>query len=94
MKRALIEDSSAILSTPALVLLGASAVTAACHSLPAGNPAQDPRAAIARVVDAYEAAWNTHDASAVGAFYTHDADIAMGSGPTTVGRQADRKSVV
>lgn len=39
-------------------------------------------------VGAYERAWNSHDASRVAAFYTHDADMVMGNGPQISGREA------
>jgi uncharacterized protein (TIGR02246 family) len=42
-------------------------------------------------IRAYELAWSSHDASSVGAFYTHDADMVMGNGPRIVGREAIKK---
>jgi len=39
-------------------------------------------------VRAYERAWNSHDASRLAAFYTHDADMVMGNGPWISGREA------
>jgi uncharacterized protein (TIGR02246 family) len=39
-------------------------------------------------VQAYGRAWNSHDGSAVAAFYTHDADMVMGNGPRIEGREA------
>jgi uncharacterized protein (TIGR02246 family) len=39
-------------------------------------------------IQAYGSAWNSHDASRVGAFYTHDADMVMGNGPLVSGREA------
>jgi uncharacterized protein (TIGR02246 family) len=39
-------------------------------------------------VEAYEDAWNSHDAAAVAAFFTHDADMVMGNGPRIEGREA------
>jgi uncharacterized protein (TIGR02246 family) len=42
-------------------------------------------------VRAYERAWNSHDAGRVAAFYTHDADMAMGNGPWISGREAIRE---
>lgn len=68
--------------TASLVLLvsGIDAVeqSASAQSL------QDVRA----LVRAYEGTWNTHDASRVAAFYTHDADMVMGNGPRISGREA------
>jgi uncharacterized protein (TIGR02246 family) len=39
-------------------------------------------------VDAYQRAWNTHQASAVAAFFTQDADLILGNEPRIVGREA------
>ncbi len=60
---------------------------------PVGESAQHAAAdeALTRVrpqVDAYERAWNSHDAGAVAAFFTHDADMVMGNGPRIEGREA------
>ena len=33
------------------------------------------------MVERYVAAWNTHDANALGDFFTRDADMIMGTGP-------------
>lgn len=46
------------------------------------------QADVRALVRAYERAWNTHDASRVAAFYTHDADMVMGNGPRISGREA------
>ena len=51
-------------------------------------PPQDPSQALRQMVQAYQTAWNTHDAAAVVAFYTEDADQVMQGGATTVGREA------
>ena len=45
-------------------------------------------AAVRAQVEAYERAWNTHDATAVAAFYSQDADMVMGNGPRIIGRAA------
>lgn len=39
-------------------------------------------------VDAYQRAWNTHQESAVAAFFTQDADLIIGNGPRKVGQEA------
>jgi uncharacterized protein (TIGR02246 family) len=39
-------------------------------------------------VEAYERAWNTHQASAVATFFTQDADMIFGNGPRIAGREA------
>lgn len=39
-------------------------------------------------VEAYERAWNSHDARSVAAFFTADADMVMGNGPRIEGREA------
>lgn len=39
-------------------------------------------------VEAYQQAWNTHQASAVATFFTPDADMIIGIGPRVVGREA------
>jgi uncharacterized protein (TIGR02246 family) len=43
-------------------------------------------------VDAYVKAWNTHQASAVAAFFTKDADMIIGNGPRIVGREGIQNS--
>lgn len=43
-------------------------------------------------VEAYRRAWNTHDPSAVAAFFTEDADFVMGNLPLRRGRQEIRDS--
>jgi uncharacterized protein (TIGR02246 family) len=44
--------------------------------------------AIQARIDAYRAAWDTHDASAVSAFFSDDADMVMGNQPEAIGRRA------
>ena len=39
-------------------------------------------------VDAYQRAWNDHQASAVAAFFAQDADLIFGNEPRIVGREA------
>lgn len=45
---------------------------------------------VRRVVERYEHVWNTHDASAVAAFFEEDADMLFGNGPLLRGRKAIR----
>jgi len=54
-----------------------------------GQTARDSIALRARI-NAYRTAWNTHDASAVSAFFSDSADFVMGNQPEAVGRQAIR----
>lgn len=44
--------------------------------------------AVSAEIDAYRHAWDTHDASALGAFFADDADLVMGNQPEARGRQA------
>ena len=37
-------------------------------------------------IEDYQKVWNTHQASAVAAFFTEDADMIIGNGPRIVGR--------
>lgn len=41
-------------------------------------------------VESYRKVWDTHDASAVAAFFTEDADFVMGNQPLKRGRQEIR----
>ncbi len=50
--------------------------------------AEELRPGIRAFVDAYEDAFNSHDAFAVSAFYRDDADVIVRNGPVTHGRQA------
>lgn len=45
-------------------------------------------AALRGHIDAYKTAWNSHDASALSAFFNDRADLVMGNQPEAVGRQA------
>ncbi|MEJ2152576.1 MAG: SgcJ/EcaC family oxidoreductase [Gemmatimonadota bacterium] len=49
---------------------------------------QDAADAVRAWVEAYEKAWNTHEAFAVAAFFSEDADFIVGNGPRIVGRDA------
>jgi uncharacterized protein (TIGR02246 family) len=69
-------------------------VAASLVLLVSGGEAVEQTASAQSLVDvraqvrAYERAWNSHDASRVAAFYTHDADMVMGNGPRISGRAA------
>jgi len=65
----------------ACILLGGVASVAAAQS---SAPPQD----LTETVNRYVAAWNTHDASVLAAFFTADADMIMGNGPILSGRSA------
>ena len=45
----------------------------------------DVSSALRNRVEAFQAAWNSHDAAGVAAFFTDDADQIMGDGATTSG---------
>ncbi|MFQ5891066.1 MAG: YybH family protein [Gemmatimonadota bacterium] len=49
---------------------------------------QDTASSVRAWIDAYEKAWNAHDASAVASFFSEDADFIAGNGPWIVGREA------
>lgn len=73
----------------------ALAASAAATLVPTVMSAQAPAAdsvAVAARIDAYTIAWNTHDPSAVAAFFTEDADFVMGNQPAAVGRPAIQES--
>ena len=72
-----------------MAVLAASAVAALAPGVIGAQTKEDSLAVGARI-DAYRAAWNTHDASAVAAFFTEDADFVMGNQPAAVGRRAIR----
>jgi|GEM_PF-872782 len=48
----------------------------------------DDLVALRKRVEAYKKVWNTHDASALAAFFTEDADMIMYNVPAMQGRQA------
>lgn len=48
----------------------------------------DPSNELHARVDAYQRAWNTHQGSAVAAFFTQNADMIVGNSPRMVGREA------
>ncbi len=72
------------------VALAASALATLVPDVMAAQTAEDSAAVAARI-DAYRTAWDTHDASAVAAFFTEDADFVMGNQPAAVGRPAIRE---
>lgn len=61
-------------------------LTSSPNVVPAQTP--DPSQALRSRVQAFQTAWNSHDAAAVAAFFTDDADQIMGDGPTTRGLPA------
>ena len=69
-------------------------VASSCVLLVSGGEAGEQTASeqsmtdVRAVVRVYERAWNSHDASAVAAFYASDADMIMGNGPRIAGREA------
>ena len=50
--------------------------------------ATDPSQALKQRVAAFQAAWNTHDAAAVTAFFSSDGDLIVEDGPVVQGRTA------
>ncbi len=58
--------------------------------VPGAAPAQaaEDSVAVRAWIDAYVAAWDTHDASVLADFFTDDAYFAMGNQPAARGRQA------
>jgi uncharacterized protein (TIGR02246 family) len=58
---------------------------------PVPAPGQDAGGGVRAFVDAYEKTWNTHEPSAVAAFFSEDADFIVGNGPRIVGRAAVEK---
>jgi uncharacterized protein (TIGR02246 family) len=71
----------------ALVVLAAGALASLTPAVIGAQTAEDSVAVRAQV-EAYGRAWDTHDPSALGAFFTEDADVVMGNQPAAVGRQA------
>ena len=53
---------------------------------------EDPGEDLQSLLKAYEAAWNTHEASSVAAFFSREADMVMGNLPTANGRNAIQAS--
>jgi uncharacterized protein (TIGR02246 family) len=75
-----------------LLVVAAAAVTICAFAVPssieAAAQAAGGSAAVRARVEEYRRAWNRHDASAVAAFFTEDADLVMGNLPARRGRQA------
>lgn len=77
---------TASLALVTLTSLAAAPVSMLAAQTPAASDALRAR------VEAYQTEWNTHDAAAVAAFFTDDADMIMGNLPIARGRQAIRDS--
>ena len=71
---------------PAAVVV-AGAVIAALPRVVAAQTLEDS-VAVRALVEAYRTTWDGHDASALAAFFTQDADMIMGNGPVSLGRGA------
>jgi uncharacterized protein (TIGR02246 family) len=69
------------------VIVCAAGLLDACAA-PEPETKEDARDGVRAWVDAYEEAWNTHDASALATFFSDDADMIIGNGPKVVGRAA------
>ena len=84
-------NRSSILRLAGLVVVSATAVAASAFmpglSRVAAAQDVDDSATIRARVEAYRGTWNTHDASALAAFFTEDADFVMGNLPSVRGRQ-------
>jgi uncharacterized protein (TIGR02246 family) len=74
------------LTVPALCAAGGLAPGATSAQTAADSVALRAR------IEAYRTVWNTHDASALSAFFSDSADLVMGNQPEAVGRQAIRES--
>ncbi len=70
-----------------MTVLGLCAAGGLAPGATSAQAATDSVALRARI-DAYRTVWNTHDASAVSAFFSENADFVMGNQPEAVGRQA------
>ena len=82
---------SAMLRLVRLVVVSATAIAVGgfVPGLPGVVAAQDVdgSATIRARIEAYRNVWNTHDPSALAAFFTEDADFVMGNLPSVRGRQ-------
>jgi len=87
------ESSSALrhshAATPAPGFIAASLIIAVCPS-PAVTQTAADSVSVRTFIEAYQRTWNTHDASALAAFFTEDADMVAGNVPASRGRQAIR----
>jgi uncharacterized protein (TIGR02246 family) len=54
----------------------------------AGGQTASDSVALSTFVEAYRSTWGQHDPSALGRFFTEDADMIMGTDPVSVGRVA------
>lgn len=74
----------------ARVLTAVACAIGSLHACTAPDPAttEDVADGVRAWVVAYEKSWNTHEASAVAAFFSEDADFIVGNGPRIVGRDA------
>jgi uncharacterized protein (TIGR02246 family) len=77
-------------ATLILTTAAAAIALATASTEPVQAQQQDVPAQIRAWVQTYEKAWNTHDAAAVAAFFSEDADLIMGNAPRVVGRDAIR----
>lgn len=74
------------------VVATAAAIVVVSESIAAAQvPTDDASSELHARVEAYERAWNTHRGSALTAFFTQDADMIFGNGPTIIGREAIQK---
>lgn len=82
--------SSALLRSRVTLILSVSALVgvAAASVGPVAAQPQETTAQVRSWVERYEDAWNTHKATAVGAFFSEDADMIIGNGPRIVGRES------
>jgi uncharacterized protein (TIGR02246 family) len=71
-----------------LVVAGSLALVVAAGEAGEQTGSEDSLAGVRAQVQAYERAWNSHQASAVAVFYARDADMVMGNGPRVEGREA------
>lgn len=70
-------------------IIAATGFTAGLAGVASAQAVGDADAISARV-EAYRGAWNTHDPSALAAFFTEDADVVMGNLPGVRGRREIR----
>lgn len=82
----LLRDAKTSLTVAALCAAGGLAPGATSAQAVADSIALRAR------IDAYRTVWNRHDASAVAAFFSENADLMMGNQPEAVGRQAIQNS--
>lgn len=83
--------SKAIAYSPFVSLVVVFLVVSAAYSQTQVNPTAD-EAAIRRILDARNAAYNRHDAKALAATYAPDADLVTGTGRLVSGRSEIEKN--